>query len=63
MLSTISITSLDQGKLFPKPNNEDEYFARDLTAADKAAPKVQQTHRGVNLPRFSWTELLAQALR
>lgn len=63
MLSIISITSLDQGKLFPKPKNEDEYFARYLTAADKAEPKGPQTHHSVNFPRFAWAGLLAQALR
>ena len=28
MLSTLSILSLDQGHLYPKPQSEDEYFAR-----------------------------------
>lgn len=36
MLTTLSILSLDQGKLRPRPTSEEEYFAR---FAPKPVPK------------------------
>lgn len=63
MLSIISIISLDQGKLFPKPKNEDDYFARYLTAADKAEPTVLQKPRSGNFLGSAWGGLLARVPR
>lgn len=54
MLSTNSILSLDQGKLFLKPKNEDDYYARYVTAADKAKPAVQQNLRTGSFLGFAW---------
>ncbi len=42
MLSVNSITSLDQGKLFCAPKNEDDFYARFTTASDKAKPAIQR---------------------
>ena len=42
MLSTNTILSLDQGKLFAKPKSEDEYYGRYLKEAQK--PNVEQRH-------------------
>ena len=41
MLSTQNILSLDQGKLFPKPRNEDEYYARFAGRADVAGESAK----------------------
>ncbi len=54
MLSIFSITSLDQGKLFPKPKNEDDYYARYMTAADKAEPAVHQKPGVWNFLNIDW---------
>ena len=63
MLSTNSILSLDQGKLFPKPKNEDDYYARYVTTADKAKPAVQQKPRTGSFLGFAWVGLQAHAQR
>ena len=39
MLSTNSVLSLDQGKLFPKAKNADEYYAR-FSGKEPAAPEA-----------------------
>lgn len=53
MLPVNSITSLDQGKLFCAPKNEDEFYARFMTAADKAAPASQKETRNWNFLKFA----------
>ena len=63
MLSTQNILSFDQGKLFAKPRNEDAYYARYMTAADKVEPAVPQQPRSWNLVRFALGGLLAQVAR
>jgi hypothetical protein len=60
MLSIVSITSRDQGKLFPQPKTEDDYFARYLTAADRAEPAVQQTRQVGIFQGFAWGRILAK---
>lgn len=63
MLSIISIISLDQGKLFPKPKNEDDYYARYTSAADKAKPTVQRKPRAWSFLGFEFGGPLAIAPR
>ena len=57
MLSTLSILSTDQGKLFRKPQSEDAYYARfggtRETAEDAAEP------RGWHFPKLWLTALRA----
>lgn len=63
MLSVNSILSFDQGKLFANPRNEDEFYARYMTVADKVEPAVPQQPRSWNLVRFSLGGLLSQVAR
>ncbi len=49
MLSTTSILSRDQGKLFPKPKSEDEYYARFVTKDSH-----QYVAKLKSVWRFSW---------
>ena len=39
MLSTTSILSLDQGKLFPQPKTDDAYYARYTRKGTPDAPE------------------------
>ncbi len=63
MLSTISINSLDQGNLFPKPKSEDHYYARYGTAADTGEPAVQQKTHTRSFLRFARAGLQAHVRR
>ena len=44
MTTPLSILSLDQGKLFPQPKNEDDYYARfagkPVKATKAASPRA-----------------------
>lgn len=53
MLPVNSITSLDQGKLFCAPKTEADFYARFMTAADKAAPVSPKGFRSWNFLKLA----------
>ena len=61
MLSTNSILSLDQGKLFPKPMSEDEFYARFIP---KHAPaKAEKELRLWGFLRDQWSFFSARTAK